>query len=568
MEIGRHYFTAPNLISEKGTLEEALGLGDFTGRYAPLQFSGMRGIYAGISRIQGAYSPFDPQRSLLYDALKPSRSAPDIPFLNAPITLKDVRFRQQVVRELAERDDLYNAVSQLLTLMDVSVSFNRINPSLGFATGVISATPEYVADILTVCTNLETLQPRSKALRRMSRWARRTLGDTLVQELVKKKRKLTDGRLIAYYDECYGGVKYGVLKSGVDFDAVFDTLEVTEHVPVPASPEERRRTKKPRCVVKYETDEDESLVRLAVGRGRQRMDVLNELTAQHLSVPLFLTFAQLYQSFNAARLHRAAVTKGYDMAFPHISDTPHTLALRDILPVRLVLRDILGAESSASEILQPNSIRMKRDDLLWLIEGPNSRGKSELWRSLYLALTIANMGGSLPAHYALISPVREAHFISCKGTSGRGGSEFARSWNNIGAELREIRPGDTVILDEIGDSTNAPTARAFARRLVPALTKRGCRVLMTSQHDAVTSYVEESGGTVLTPDPRGKQQQRFRIVRKRRQVDYRPEETLAVIGCTERSIEDLLGSRESTRRGAQPAIEEDSFFRDDEDQPF
>jgi DNA mismatch repair ATPase MutS len=215
-----------------------------------------------------------------------------------------------------------------------------------------------------------------------------------------------------------------------------------------------------------------------------------------------------------------------------------------------------------------NSFEFNPESRIVQIEGPNKRGKSEAWRTLHLLNALANSGYPVPASSVTMGVVPNSHFISCKGRSGHGGSELERSIRGIEEQLQEVYNGDMVILDEFGDSTNAPTALEIAKRLLPQLIDRGCRVYVTSHHDALTSYISNGlKGISLMPNPAEKGIRRYELIPSDKEVDFKAEETLDDIGFTDKTVRKNLPneSRLSARR-RDP--ERDDYLREDDDIPF
>ena len=228
------------------------------------------------------------------------------------------------------------------------------------------------------------------------------------------------------------------------------------------------------------------------------------------------------------------------------------MRLECILPIREVFNDMIRKRKRD---LQPNDFNFGLDDKVAHIAGPNKRGKSEAWRTYNLAVALANAGYALPGVSSTYSPVGACHFISCKGNHGYGGSELEKSIKEIIPRLEMVHSGDTVILDELGDSTNGPTALEFARRTIPDLLRHGCRVLVTSQQGEIDDYIAQIGGVSLMPDPTGKGVARYRIVPKTGEIDFKPQETLDGLGLPYGKLAAILpqGTRPNPRIGKPPS---------------
>ncbi|MFC1722864.1 hypothetical protein ACFL0V_01890, partial [Nanoarchaeota archaeon] len=297
-----------------------------------------------------------------------------------------------------------------------------------------------------------------------------------------------------------------------------------------------------RSVVKYRTPEDEGLVLMALGDARQRMDILNERAIRMWAIPMALMYFQLKHYYQGAYLHKELVRRGHPAVFPTIVDEKGVLEIDDILPIRMVCNAVARGRSPEFAY---NSFSLTPDQRVIQVEGPNKRGKSEAWRTLHLMNPLVNAGYPVPARDVRLSVVPNSHFISCKGDRGHGGSELERSLRGIRGDLKEVHPGDTVILDELGDATNAPTALEIARRLLPVLAGRGCRVFVTSHHDALTSFIaEELGGISFMPDPSGEGVNRYVLMPSSRNIDFKPTETLDELDFTAEHVGEKLPTDE------------------------
>ena len=221
--------------------------------------------------------------------------------------------------------------------------------------------------------------------------------------------------------------------------------------------------------------------------------------------------------------------------------------------------------------MAPISLKFDKNYKVVQIEGPNKRGKSEAWRTLHLYNALFNAGYPVPAKYAASSVVPASYFISCKGDRGYGGSELERSLNGIIENLKEVHDGDNVILDELGDATNASTAEELGRRLLPELVKRGCRVLVTSHHNALTDFIKkEMRGKSYMPDPKSKGINKYKIVPSSNKIDFKSEEVLDEIKFTSKKIRKTLPRKKilSRKRRDPPAPWDKHSQNHDDDVPF
>jgi len=573
-DLNSEHGTAENILCVSGDLISAFQLKyDYGNKYYPLDmysmpdgsiiFHGAEILYKGHDREYGVVHNFfeSDGKSIIFRG-GDTRRGPSLPhhhILNLPNTPEDVRYRQAGVRELAERDDLYNRVQSILeeSYLYESDPFRTLD-ELRLRCDI---TPEKLSKFVNELMSIKDLHPESGPFQKLYEWAEGVSTDTMFGELIRKKRKTTDSRVFAVYTERYKKMAYGLLKPGVNPEDVFEFIEPgCEYHDIHKKGRGGKTKTERRLVVKYRYPEDEYHVKRVMGDARQRMDVLNELSAGILAMPTLMMHLQLKHLYQGAYLTRRFNENGYETTFPEIVDDPNVLKVQGILPIRMVLRNLSGYDIKE---LGPNDFDFDPQSRTVQIEGPNNRGKSEAWRTIHLLNLLINAGYSIPAKYVESGVLPNSHFISCKGKSGHGGSELERSVNGILDDLSDVHPGDQIILDEFGDSTNSHTALKMAERLLPLLSSRGSRILVTSHHNALSSYItDELGGVLLTPDPNGEGVRRYSLVPSQDEIDFKSEETLDEIRFNNQRLGEVLPDvvRTSARRKYP---DRSRYFKDD-----
>jgi hypothetical protein len=547
--ITKDRFCAPNLLCARGKLEKAMQFGHGPGNFWPIE-AGTRKERRAILRTWLLYQNYDKEYEVLSVALtrrekdKPEggRDRPHLTYrqaLNLPNNPANVRFRQEAVKELVANDKLYDYFERTLT--DTPMFFQE-----GYGDKIVvdaCMTPERLSGFLENLAALKSLEPQSKALRRTHKWAEDLRKDTMLTELFRKKRKVTDSRIFAVYTERFRTTVYGLLKPGIKPEDVFDFLSPeTDSYTINSRGKGGRAITNVRDTVKHKHPRDLGLILTAVGHGRQRMDVLNEISTRIFAVPTYLAYLQLQQIYQGARLHKQMDAEGFNPVFPEIVDESGVFDVKDILPVRMILGQVNCGKDWGwrTERFCPNSFSFGPEHKIIQAEGANNQGKSEAWRTWHLANHLTNAGYSIPTlngGHVRTSIVPTSHFISCKGNMGHGGSELERAMSGVLGKLEKVHRGDMVIFDEFGDSTNAPTAVEAAKRILPSLVENGNRILVTSHHDALTGYVGKNlSGVSLTPNSKGRGIKRFQLVPAEGVIDFRPGETLDEMALTKDKV--------------------------------
>ncbi len=564
---------SPNMLCVDGDLEKALQIGGEKGRYYPMNLAGMIDGQFIVADVHELFLGFDEE----YDSI-PSFFGLNLdgkvfysfnnPFwpnhlLNLPNTPQDVRFRQEGVKEMTRRKDLYERVGEIIRGQRVYSHHQALD---AYSCDV---TPEEISNLLRTLESLAELNPESGPFRKLLEWTEETRGDTLFQELLRVKRRVTERRIFTGYSERYRDVIHYMLKPGVRPEDVFDIIHKDIVEREVGREEKRGKIKREfRRIVKFKDPIDEEIKDFPSWYARQRMDILNEATAKMLAVPGLLTMLQLKHLYQGAYMHRTLTDGGVPMTFPEIVDGEGVLELYDFLPTRMVLS---GRKKEKGEELQENTLVLTPDKRIIQAEGPNWSGKSEAWRTVHINNGLINAGYSIPARKARVSVTPSSHFISCKGDEGHGGSELARSLHHLKDRLEFVHIGDQVILDELGDSSNAPTSREIAKRLLPELVKNGSRVFVTSHHSSATDYIEkELGGISLVPDPDGQGRGKFRLIPKKGSVDFRAGETLEKMEFTKEKIKEAMPKtkrksrvRGKTRLEKHEEVHDDNLSFDD-----
>ncbi|MCK4670047.1 MAG: hypothetical protein KAT43_02495 [Nanoarchaeota archaeon] len=585
----RNVVWAANMVSVDGTLEEALQLqGDPGNKFYPvhlqhqehrddqiensgLLYLGHDREYEVIERMFGGneHPIFQGKVSMLGSDAYHKTPLPYHHLLNLPNTTKDVRFRQEAVKEFIKNKELYDFFEKLL--IDASKLFPDGSAHDYTSVSVsCDGTPEKLAVFLDNLLELEKFDLKSEAFKRLYSWACEMRDDIYFCELLRKKRKITDSRIFAVFTERFKQGRFGMLKPGIKPEDVFVFLE--DDISMYAVEKmDRRGTRKieERKVVKFKDGwDDEGLVAQAIGHARQRMDIVNEIASQILAVPAFLVHLQIKHYFQGAFLHHELQKYDYPSTFPEIVDEPGVLELTEIYPIRMIFQRI--AHEPRTQELQPeyqsryrpptapNWFNFLPEHRVIQAEGPNKRGKSEAWRTVHLLIALTNAGYPSPVVDARYSPVPCSHLISCKGERGYGGSELERSLRGVEKQLMDVHLGETVILDELGDSTNAHTAREMAKRLLPVLIKKGCRVFVTSHHDALTGYIsEELNGLSFMPNPEEGDVNRFQLVPRKGEVDFLAAETLDDLEFTSEKIAGTIKDEKRTSTDIRRPQEKD-----------
>ena len=167
---------------------------------------------------------------------------------------------------------------------------------------------------------------------------------------------------------------------------------------------------------------------------------------------------------------------------PHITDEP---CLEIEAGRHPVVETALG---DSGERFVANDLRLRSDDRLWLITGPNMGGKSTFLRQAALIALLAQSGSFVPAARATVGIVDKLFSrVGASDNLARGRSTFMVEMVETAAILAQATPKSLVILDEIGRGTSTYDGLAIAWAVVEAMHDEvKCRTLFATHYHELT----------------------------------------------------------------------------------
>ena len=147
-----------------------------------------------------------------------------------------------------------------------------------------------------------------------------------------------------------------------------------------------------------------------------------------------------------------------------------------------------AALATGGERFVANDLRLRPNDRLWLITGPNMGGKSTFLRQAALITVLAQSGSFVPAARATIGLVdRLFSRVGASDNLARGRSTFMVEMVETAAILAQATTSSLVILDEIGRGTSTYDGLAIAWAVVEAMHDRvRCRTLFATHYHELT----------------------------------------------------------------------------------
>jgi len=139
-----------------------------------------------------------------------------------------------------------------------------------------------------------------------------------------------------------------------------------------------------------------------------------------------------------------------------------------------------------------NDCRLKPEDRVWLVTGPNMAGKSTFLRQNALIAVLAQIGSYVPARAARIGVVdRLFSRVGAADDLARGRSTFMVEMVETAAILNQAGDRALVILDEIGRGTATYDGLSIAWATVEHLHESNrCRALFATHYHELTALAD------------------------------------------------------------------------------
>lgn len=541
-----------NILTTNGTLEAALELWNGNERYFPLALDGFFWDDLHISHSRWLFhdDPHYNEISAYFDSLEWSAfyydrknyKRPPLWYshiLNLPNTVQDVRLRQDGVKELVWNEALFSAVESLFQSLELYASSSSQWGDTNYSAAL---DPIKAKELLWKLSDLHKFWVQSQAIQNILDWTNIISTDSYFGHLVEERRKVDDLRIVSFYSDRYKGRVLATLKAWVKITDFCDIIPPSWEWYTDTVGRWKNAKGVERKVIRAESSHDTYLDGIPFAKVRQKIDTLKQMASASLSLPLFLALIQLKHLYLWSLMYKDFQKRDFPVCFPEISDEPFDLSFRELYP----LWEVFKAKSEKKHLMA-NSLEFTPDEMIVHIKWANSCGKSEIFRSLHFATMLVNAWFPVPAAYYKSGIVPSSKFILFQGNA-HSGSQLENAKRHVFSEFKEVLVGSNVILDEVWDATNAPTAAEMGERFIWPLREHGCRIFITTHHDALDPIIKNHWWVSLSPKQGAKGKRRYEIVRNDGEISYNAQETLDRLWVTRENISEILrGTAGKTR---------------------
>jgi len=143
----------------------------------------------------------------------------------------------------------------------------------------------------------------------------------------------------------------------------------------------------------------------------------------------------------------------------------------------------------------PLSLALKPDELVLVISGPNTGGKTVALKTVGLLAVMAHCGLHVPAAEMELPPLRQVQVdIGDRQSIAESLSTFSAHIEALARMLRELQTPCLVLLDEVGTGTDPAEGVALATALLEELMARGATVIVTTHHGGLKAWAYSTPG--------------------------------------------------------------------------
>ena len=413
-----------------------------------------------------------------------------------PLDPSDMIFRQDILKDLIENEDLCSSLGRILDQIRTLKLFSGVRKAIGEKDSSLYTLLQTLRELVVYVDVVETLR-NSLSLSNITSEGLISLRDTL-EDLMKDEKFSTAKDDIRLMHEDLSDVRSAVI--GVNFTPDFDIEKVAAIEFVPHGLRSKYSIMDIAAAAKLSTPgrkiryEDPLLAAIAPKMEKHLKSHFFEIRKTLTKYVSYdsRSITEMYEGLTfylrSANLANKLKSSGYEISFPVIGDgIDSKLEIKDFYNIRLAF--------NGEKNIVKNDFAFSEQERIFILTGPNRGGKTIVEQALGLTSVMMSLGMFVTAKSCTGLPFKNilTHFPIDENLTinyGRLGEEAVR----IRELVKEADQDSLMLFNETFSTTSASDGLYLSKDLIRVLKERGAYVIFnTHMHDLAKSIPEMNG---------------------------------------------------------------------------